>query len=271
MRAIKPVATSTDHQMTVDDRPMVERQETGTPMAVVAILAELRRELRRLGIAVRDAAARLGVAEPTARRWLRGRGLTLDGLARLCAILDMDMRDLIARSGGDGPARFTLAQERTLAADRGLALVFFAVLNGAQRADLDPHLGLAPERLDSHLDRLQRLSLVTIAPGGRLRPLVARGVRWLDGGPLATAFDRTVKHHVLTMDYGAAEARYVSDMVRLSPQGRARVHAMLMALREDVHLLAEQERAAGRTDLEWSALFLLVRPLDMAGITAGLR
>lgn len=240
-------------------------------LAVASIVEELRREMRRQGKAVRRLAAELGVAEPTLHRWLRGRGLTLDGLDRVCAVLGIDIRDLLARGADGGPERFTLAQERTLAADRGLALVFFAILNGAQRPELDTELGLAPDRLESHIDRLQRLHLVALTPAGRLRPLVDRGVRWLDGGPLSIAFDRTVKDYVLKMDYGAASARYVSDMVRLSPDGRAQVHAMLAALRDDVHLLAEQERGAGRTDREWSALFLLVRPLDMDRVTAGLR
>ena len=55
---------------------------------------------------------------------------------------------------------------------------------------------------------------------------------WRPGGPLAIAFERTVKTFFLAMDFGAPEARYMSDMVRLSEAGRSRVHALFEALRE---------------------------------------
>jgi transcriptional regulator with XRE-family HTH domain len=236
-----------------------------------AVLLELRRELKRQGIHVGPLAEELGVSEPTIWRWLRGKGLTLDRLDRLCTILGLDLRDLITRSHEGGADRFTFAQERLLAADRGLALLFFSILNGAQREVFVGEFGLAPDRVDQHLDRLRRLRLIDIAPNGRLRPLTIRAIKWRRGGPLAVAFDRTVKGFFLSMDFGAADALYVSDMIRLSNAGRARVHALFEALREDIHEIAEQDCAARLEHYDWSALFMLVRPLDIDEVTRQLR
>lgn len=233
-------------------------------------MGELRREMKSQGVRPGALAKEFGVAEPTVWRWLRGQGLTLDRVDQICAILGLDLRDLIARAGDEGADRFTLAQERVLAADRGLALLFFAILNGAQKSQCERELRLPPERLDQYLDRLVRLGLIAVATSGRLRPLTSRAVRWRRGGPLASAFERTVKHFFLSMDFGAAEADYVSDMVKLSAAGRMRVLALYEALREDVHLIAEQDRAARHEDYDWSALLMLIRPLDMADVTRDL-
>lgn len=230
---------------------------------VAAILEELKRELRLRGIRVPDLARQLDIAEPTLWRWLRGRGLTLDNLDRICLTLGIDIRDLIGRSGERGADRFTLAQERVLAADRTLALFFFLILNGAQRDDIAVETGLDAERIDTALQRLRRLGLIDVHPGGRLRARTSRAVRWHPGGPLDQAFDRVIKPMFLERSLREGDARYVSDMVRLSAAGRGRVLALFEALRDDIYLIARQEREAASAELEWSALFMLVRPLDM--------
>jgi transcriptional regulator with XRE-family HTH domain len=248
----------------------VKIAEQGRPGGT-AILAELKRELKRQGVGVPQLAERFGVAEPTLRRWLRGQGLTLDNLDRLCQLLGLDLRDVATRAHSGGADVFTLAQERILAADRGLGLLFFAILNGAQRDRLEEDFKIPAARVGAHLDRLRRLALIDISPSGRIRPLVSRLVRWSPGGPLAIAFEHTVKSFFLAMDFGAAEARYESDMVRLSEAGRSRVHALFAALREDIHLIAAQDGAARFGPYEWSAVLMLVRPLEINDVTRDLR
>jgi transcriptional regulator with XRE-family HTH domain len=234
---------------------------------VAAVLAELRGELKRQNIRASALADELGVAEPTVWRWLRGEGLSLARLDQICAVAGLEMRDLIGRSRGPEQEAFTLAQERVLAADRSLALAFFAILHGAQKSDLERQFGLSGERLDTCLARLHRMNLVDIAPSGRLRARTRKAVRWRHGGPMAVAFEQTVKRFFISMDFGAEESRYVSDMVRLSEAGRARVLALFEALREDIQLICEQDQAAHMENYAWSAILMLVRPLDLAEIT----
>lgn len=237
---------------------------------VAAILAQLRQELRVQGMRVAELAARMDVAEPTLWRWLRGKGLTLDNLDRICLAIGIDVRDLLARSADGGADRFTLAQERVLAADRSLALLFFLVLNGAQRAECEATLGADGPIVDAAIERLGRLGLVDRLPGGRLRPLTSRSVQWRPGGPLDQAFNRVVKHFFLGPSLLEGDARYVSDMLWLGPNGRTRVQALFERLRDDVYLIARQEREAAAETGDWCALFLLVRPLQMARVTEDL-
>lgn len=234
---------------------------------VAAILSELRRELKRQDIRVATLAERLDVAEPTVWRWLRGEGLSLHRLDQICGVAGLELRDLIGRSRGPEQDAFTLAQERILAADRGLALAFFAILHGAQKRDLEEQFGLIGKRLEQCLARLERMDLLDVSHSGRLRARTRKAVRWRPGGPMAIAFEKTVKRFFVAMDFGAPESRYISDMVRLSSAGRARVHALFEALREDIQLICEQDQAASMDDYAWSAVLMLVRPLDLEAIT----
>ena len=235
---------------------------------VAAMLAELRRELKRQDIRIGTLAERLAVAEPTVWRWLRGEGLSLARLDQICAVAGLELRDLVGRSHGPEQEAFTLAQERILAADRGLALAFFAILHGAQRRELEDQFGLTGNRLDQHLARLHRMDLVDMAPSGRLRARTRKAVRWRPGGPMSIAFEKTVKRFFIAMDFGAEESRYVSDMVQLSMAGRARVQALFEALREDIQLVCQQDQAAHMESYDWSAVLMLIRPLDLDAMTS---
>lgn len=218
-------------------------------------------------MSMEDLAGLLGVSEPTVSRWLRGKGLTLDAMDALCRCMGTDLRSLVEQAGDAATERFSLRQERILAGDRLLCLIFFLVLNGAQRELLQRDFRLTPDQFDSLIHRLTRLGLVHRAGNGRLRPLVKRSVRWQPAGPLATAFERTVMAMLLGPNFGREGTHYVSQFALLDEAGREFVHARFEALAEEVLRGAGH---AGHTapGKEWSVLFLMTRPvavLEMLG------
>ena len=230
------------------------------------MLAHLREALRQRRLTAKTIAAEFGVAEPTIRRWLHGRGLTLERLDQLCTLAGIDLCDLAATLPGSGATEFTLAQERVLAADRALAFLFFAILNGAGVDDVGRDLELAPARVASRLHLLVRAGLIRLAANGRPHPLTTRCVAWQPDGPLAAAFDHTIKPLFLAKPDRGDDAHYVADMVRLSEAARAQVYALFAALRLDIHRIAEADRAARMPKYDWSGVYMLVRNLDMTAV-----
>jgi transcriptional regulator with XRE-family HTH domain len=235
------------------------------------ILSELRLVRNRLGMSIDEIASQLGVSEPTVSRWLRGKGLTLDALDDLCRCMGTDLRTLIDQASEPATERFSLRQERILAADRLLSLLFFLVLNGAQREWLERDFRLPPAQFDQLIDRLVRLGLVHKGSNGRLRPLVKRSIRWQANGPLALAFERTVLAMLLGPDFGRKGTRYVSQFALLDEAGRDFVHARFEALIEEI-LRGPGYVGSPSPDREWSVLFLMTRPVaisEMLGWTEG--
>jgi len=223
--------------------------------AVTHMVRTLRAELRRQGMSVADLAEKIGISEPTAWRWLRNQGLTVARLNMICAELDLDLADLFELP--------PLEQaERLLAADRPLSLLFFTILHGAQKQDLVEDFDLSPLFVEQYIERLVRVGLLRVTTSGRLRPLTTRTVMWRADGPLATAFEQSVRGNVLNLN-GAADAHYVSHMLKLSEAGRARVHRAMQSLYIDILRIADEDAAAGHAASQWSALFMLVRPLPL--------
>ena len=238
--------------------------ESGT---VDALLLELRNELRRKRITAKDLAVRMGVAEPTMRRWLHGKGLMLDKLDQLCRAAGLDMRDLLGGVPDSRPGQFTYAQERALAADRALSFLFFSLLNGAEPDSFQRDFKLPRARVDAYLQTLHRIGLIEYEPGKRVRVLTMRNVAWRPAGPLSKAFESTVRHYFLSVDFSAPEAAYVSDMVRVSSLGRARIHALFRAMRLEVFKIAQEDKDANLNQYDWTGILMLAHPFDMNTVT----
>lgn len=240
------------------------------PGAMAMLLADLRGELKRKRLTAKELAVRMCVAEPTMRRWLHGKGLMVDRLEQLCEIAGVQLGQLANAHLDQRQTHFTYAQERILAADRALAFLFFSILNGAQPESFQRDLKLPRARVDAYLEKLHRLGLIDIGSDRRVRPLTTRGVAWSPGGPLAAAFESTVRHLFLSMDFGAKDATYVADMVSVSALGRARIHALFATMRLAIHKIAQEDQTANLHQYDWHAVLMLVRPLDMAEVGQGL-
>jgi transcriptional regulator with XRE-family HTH domain len=235
--------------------------------SVDALLGELRDALRRKRITAKELAARMGVAEPTMRRWLHGKGLMLDKLDQLCRAAGIDMRDLIGGLPDGRPGQFTYAQERTLAADRALSFLFFSLLNGAEPESFQRDFKLPRARVDAYLQTLHRIGLINYEPGKRIRILTKRNVSWRPAGPLSKAFESTVRPYFLSVDFSAPEAAYVSDMVRVSSLGRARIHALFRSTRLEVFRIAQEDKDSNLNQYDWTGILMLAHPFDMDAVT----
>ena len=233
-----------------------------TRPAVDTILVALRQARKQMGLSIEQLAVQLDSSVATVSRWLRGQGLTLDALDDICRCLGTDLRDLIEAASEPAVEHFSLRQERILANDRELSLIFFLVLNGAQRQVLLADFKFTDTHLDTQNSRLVRLGLVNRSPAGRLRPQVSRTVRWRRNGPLATAFERTVISTLVGQGLNEATTHYVSQLVRIDEAGRQFVHSRFEEIGSDLLRGAAGNEAISGNG-EWSALFMMTRAVPI--------
>src|SRR5262249_31447885 len=70
-----------------------------TPYGPADILMRvLREEIRKQGLRIKDLAKLLKVSEPTMKRYLAGKGVTLEIWAKMYSVLNMDIRQVAERA-----------------------------------------------------------------------------------------------------------------------------------------------------------------------------
>jgi transcriptional regulator with XRE-family HTH domain len=147
------------------------------------VLDALKRQLRARGMTYARLAAALGVSLPTVKRMFSGRDVTLSRLEAACEAAGIELADLVAATRTDSrPDRLTPAQETALAAEPRLLSLFNYLLNQWSVETILRELAIdEPEcvRLLAHLDRLK---LIELHPGNRVRLRVAHAIVWDPNG-----------------------------------------------------------------------------------------
>lgn len=238
----------------------MKRSESATS----ALLAHLRRALRLQGWTARRIAEKFAVGEATAKRWLAGKGLTLEGLERLAALAGLSLAELTraAEQPDSGLAQeLTLAQERALSADPFMAFLFMTLLGGTSPQEIADDFAMPEGAIAASLERLERLALIDLLPGGRVRPLVDRSIVWRKS-PMRTLFEERMKRQFLAMDFAAEDAVYASEVVKLSARGAADLAELIESHRRAVQDLARRDRETSLLPRKWYAMLSAMRALD---------
>lgn len=235
------------------------------------LLKALRQHLRRQGWTARRLSGHFAIGEATAKRWLAGKGLTLEKLDSLAALCGMSLGEL-AREAEQPPvglaSELTLAQEKALSSDIFLAFLFMTILGGNWPDEIARDFSVPEVEMAAALLRLERLALIDRLPGGRVRPRIDRSIVWRKT-PMRALFEANMKSQFMNMDFASEDAVYASEVVKLSAQGAAMLAELIDKHRREVQALAEQDREAAHLPRRWHGMLCAARPLDMDRLNRG--
>ncbi len=154
------------------------------------LIETLKRALKAGGLTYADVAAHLGMSEANVKRMFSRRAFTLERLDAVCQLLDMEISDLVHRLEAEHErlGSLTRAQESEIVADLELLLVTVCVLNHWGFDEILRSFHIDEHRLIQRLAHLDRLRMIELLPGNRVKLLVAPNFQWLDDGPIQRFF-----------------------------------------------------------------------------------
>lgn len=233
-----------------------------------AMLTALRRNLKRNDLTIAAVAQRLEVGEATIKRWLVGKGLTLDRLGQLADLAGLSLAELAAESATlpeHLSDELTYAQERALSEDELMAFVFIVILGGYDWHEILSDFAIPHPVMEAALERLEKLALIDRLSSGRVRPRIDRNIIWRKA-PMRAQFEARMKAQFLAMDFSKPEAVYASDIYKLSAQGAAMLAELIERHRREISALADQDRKTTRLARSWYTVLTAARPLDTSGL-----
>ena len=222
------------------------------------LVATLKRLLKGQGITYRALAGKLALSEAAVKRMFSRQAFTLDRLAQIAHLLGMSLAEITEEAMRSVPRLRTLtqAQERELVSEPRLLLVAACVLNGWTPLEITSTYAFTKAEALKLLLRLDRMGLIALLPGDRVRLEVARDFEWLRGGPIERFFRRQEREDFLGADFTGEGEAIAFVFAMLTPAARAQVRGHVDRLRDAISQLHRD--SLGAPFDERSSLCLLV-------------
>lgn len=234
-----------------------------------SLMTALKRQLKARGLTYRDVAGAMNLSEASVKRLFASGRFTLERLAALCDWLGIGLAELAQEAAASLPKLRELspAQEAELVADDSLLLVAACVLNHWSLADIVSHYRLDEAACLRHLLRLDRMRLIDLMPGNRVRVNVARDFDWLPDGPIRRYFRARGEADFLADRFARDDETLFFAHGMLNAEAKAQFQAQLRQLRKRFAALHDESLGAAIGARRGTGLLLALRewePPDFA-------
>ncbi len=240
-------------------------------MAQAALLLEvLKKALRERGLTYARVAKGLGLSESSVKRTFSQGTMSLERLEQLCALMELEIADLLelTRAAEGRVKELTEQTEKTLVSDVKLLLVaVLAISHWTAQAMLETYR-FSESELVGLLTRLDRLGIIDLLQGNRIKVRLARNFMWRKGGPIQRFFEERVQEQFFDSPFlGRGELR-VMVQGSLSARSNELLQQRVRKLAEEFDALVDEDRSLDRALRDGMTMVMALRPWEFAQFTA---
>lgn len=240
-------------------------------MAQAALLIDvLKKALRERGLTYAKLAKGLRLSESSVKRTFSQGTMSLDRLERVCALMELEIADLLelTRAAEGRVTELTEEVERTLVGDPKLLLVAVLALNHWTAAAMLAAYRFSEAELVRLLTRLDRLGIIDLLQGNRIKVRLALNFTWRKAGPIQRFFEERVQEQFF--DHPFLGPREIRVMVQgsLSAKSNELLQQRIRKLTEEFDALVDEDRSLDPSLRQGTTLVVAMRPWEFAQFTA---
>lgn len=226
------------------------------------LIATLKKALKANQVTYKALAKKLGMSESSIKRIFADERFTLTRLEQICAVMDMDISDLVAMMNRDKPriSQLTEEQEQVAAADVRLLGVAFLVVNGWTYQQILDHYPINAADLVHYLVQLDKLAVIDLAPNNHIKLRISTNFSWRKHGPIQMALKQHVQKEFMEGDIEAigGQEYFLSGM--LSQESQETVSKALKRLEAMVTELKRHDQHLPITERHGFSMAMVIRP-----------
>lgn len=229
------------------------------------IVDTLKQELRKQGINYRQVAQTLDLSEASVKRLFSESSFTLARLGQICELLHLEIADLIHQMERniDLTHQLTVEQETELVGDIKLLLMAHFLMNKLEFKEIIEIYDISETEGIRLLAKLDRMKIIELLPGNRVRLMISKNFTLLPGGPIQRFYENIVQSEFFNSSFNdSGEFRlYISGM--FSRDANAEIIRKIKRLAEDAHELREDSENLPLSERFGCSLILAIRPWEV--------
>lgn len=233
------------------------------------LILTLKKQLKSQGMTYRDVARALKLSEPSVKRLFASGRFTVERLVQVSNLLGFTLAELSkeALAGQMRLRTLTEKQEHEVVSDPKLLVITVCALNHWTMDEMVQLYKVSVPECIRYLLQLDRLRIIDLLPGNRIRLNVARDFDWLPSGPIRQYFRSKGLNDFLKSDFSRTDEMMTFVHGMFTDQALAQITDELRRLRQKFAELHEESLSAPLSKRHGVALLLAMRgwePSDFA-------
>lgn len=235
----------------------------------IKIIQTLKRQLKIAGLTYRSLGARLGLSESAVKQMFASGNFSLRRLDEICAVINMDITELVEVTS-ESEARIeelgeTLEQE--LVDDPKLLLVAYCAVNHWTTTDIVEHYAIEEAEIVRLLVKLDRMKLIELQPGNKIRLLITNSFKWIDNGPIETFFRTQVRDEFLQGDFQTGAAIQLIKNGDITRNGQRKIIERLEGIGALFDDICREDRKRPLSERKGTTMMLALRDWEFTAFT----
>ena len=226
------------------------------------LLDELKKALKTAGITYAELARHLNLSEASVKRLFHSQSFSLIRLEQACRFAGLEIADLVGRINAsvERISELTPEQEKHLLGNPKLLLMIYLLLNQWSFDEIVATYTIDRAEGFGLLRQLERLRMIEVLPGDKVKLLTARNFKWRKNGPVQTFFREQVQSEFLASRFAAPDEDLRFVAARLSRTSLMRMQRHLDRTVREFDDLAKQDASLPSDEVTAAAAVLAIRP-----------
>ena len=235
-------------------------------MAQIKLIVDtLKQELRKQGVNYRQVATVLDLSEASVKRLFAENSFSLARLGQICELLHLEISDLIHQmeKNIELTHQLTLEQEAELVSDVKLLMMAHFLMNKLEFRKIIEIYDISETEGIRLLAKLDRMKIIELQPGNRVKLMISRNFTLLKGGPIERFYQKVVQDEFFHSPFeGPGEFRiYLSGI--FSRNANAEIIRKIKRLADDANDLREDSEVLPLSKRFGCSLIMAIRPWEV--------
>jgi DNA-binding Xre family transcriptional regulator len=228
---------------------------------IAPLIKTLKKQLKANGKTYSDVAKLLELSEASVKRLFAEQNFTLQRLEDICHMIGVEISDLVQSMESEQQkiVQLTLEQEAEIASDLLLLMITACVINGYTYHDLLDQYDIAATDCIQKLAILDRLKIVELLPGNRIKLLVAPNFSWHSNGPIQRFFQEKVEQDFFSSKFDKEHEQLVVINSLLSKSSNIEFQKKIRRLANELNNLAQKDMSVPMEKKHGTSVVLAIR------------
>ena len=204
-----------------------------------SLLITLKKALKTHGFTYADVAKHLQLTEASIKRLFSEENISLNRLDQICQMLELEISDLVQLMNEQQKQlhQLTKEQELEITKDVTLLLITVCVLNKWTMPEIIEQYQLSEVDCIQHLIKLDKLQIIELLPGNRIKLKVSPNFSWIENGPIQQFFQRTLGQTYFNSHFTKQDEKLIVLNGMLSNESNAEFQRKLKRLAREFNEL----------------------------------